>query len=400
MIIRWLWTLLLVSALIACEHKNNTPIKIGVLHSQTGAMAFNERNLVDAVMLAAEQINAAGGVLGRPLQLIVVDGASDWDRFAAEAERLIEKDKVAVIFACWTSSCRKAVKPVVEKHRHLFFYPLQYEGLEQSPNIVYTGAAPNQQIIPSVHWALENIGKRVYLVGSDYVFPHTANMIIKDLLKNYHLEVLGEFYLPLASMDIAPVMAEIDKLKPDLIINTINGDSNIAFFKALQSVSKTTVLSYSIAEPEVKLIGVELMAGHYAAWNYFQSIPSKENIEFVSVFKQRFGEERVISDPMVAAYTGVYLWAQAVEAAASFDPENVRTVLGHQSLKAPEGIVSIDAVNQHLWKTVRIGRVRKDGQFDIVWSSGAPVRPMPFPSYLSKNEWLQRVDALKQMMQR
>lgn len=395
MIFRWIWSVLLISTLVACDNKNNQTIKIGVLHSLTGTMAFSERNLVDAVTLAVEQINAAGGVLGRPLQTIVVDGKSDWDLFAIEADQLINKDKVSVIFGCWTSACRKAVKPVIERNEHLLFYPVQYEGLEQSPNIIYTGAAPNQQIIPSVHWALENIGKRVYLVGSDYVFPRTANMIIKDLLKNNHLKVLGEHYLPLGSTDVTTAISEIQQLKPDLIINTINGDSNIAFFKALKVLDKTAVLSYSVAEPEVMLIGAELMTGHYAVWNYFQSIPSNANMKFVNAFKQRFGNDRVISDPMAAAYTGVYLWSQAVESAASIAPKNVTAVLGNQSLKAPEGIVSIDSATQHLWKTVRIGRINTNGQFDIVWSSGTPVRPMPFPSYLSKDEWLKRVDMIQ-----
>lgn len=197
------------------------------------SLASSEGDLVDTVKLAVNQINEAGGVLGRSLKAVVVDGASNWRRFAQEAERLITKDKVPVIFGCWTSACRKAVKPVFEKYNHLLFYPLQYEGLEQSPNIVYTGAAPNQQIVPSVLWALENIGKRVYLTGSDSIFPRTANMIIKDLLANYKIELLGEHYLPPGSTDVSAVTEEIKRLQPDLIFNTIHGDSNIAFFKAI-----------------------------------------------------------------------------------------------------------------------------------------------------------------------
>ena len=392
---RWIALLLLTGVLIACDHESNTPIKVGVLHSLTGTMAFSERGLVDAATLAIEQINAAGGLLGRPLQPVVVDGASNWGRFALEAERLINNIKVPVIFGCWTSACRKAVKPVVEEYNHLLFYPVQYEGLEQSPNIIYTGASPNQQIIPSVHWALENIGKRVLLVGSDYIFPRTANMMIKDLLKVNQIKPLGEYYLPLGTTDVTTVINEINRLKPDLILNTINGDTNIAFFKGLQKLDKTVVLSYSIAEPEVQHIGKELMTGHYAAWNYFQSIESAENKKFVNAFRQRFGQDRLISDPMEATYIGILLWAQAVTIANTVDPNAVRIKLNRQSLAAPGGIVVIDSSSQHLWKTVRIGRINTEGQFDIVWSSENPVRPYPFPSYHSKGDWLKRLETLR-----
>lgn len=395
MILKTIEILLLSSILISCDYKEKDPINIGVLHSLTGTMAFSERDLVDAVTLAVEQINASGGVLDRPLKMVVADGASDWRRFSSEADWLISKEHVPVIFGCWTSACRKAVKLVVEKHNNLLFYPLQHEGLEQSPNIVYTGAAPNQQIVPSIQWALENLGKRVYLVGSGYIFPRTANMIIKDLLNQYQIKVLGESYLPLGSTNVETVINDIRKLNPDLILNTINGDTNIAFFTALQELDKTTVLSYSIAEPEVKRIGTELLVGHYAIWNYFQSISDAENVKFVAAFKQRFGQDRLVNDPMAAAYTGVYLWAQSVRTAGSTAPVNVRAVLGQQSLKAPEGIVSIDATSQHLWRTVRIGRVQENGQFKIVWSTETPVRPVPFPSYRSKDEWLKRIDTIK-----
>ncbi len=393
-ILQWIRLMLIISIVVSCDYKKE-PIKIGVLHSLTGTMSFSERDLVDAVTLAVEQINASGGVLDRPLKMVVADGASNWGHFASEADRLLSEEHVPVIFGCWTSACRKAVKPVVEKHNNLLFYPLQYEGLEQSPNIVYTGAAPNQQIVPSIQWALENLGKRVYLVGSDYIFPYAANMIIKDLLKQHQVEPLGESYLPLGSTNIATVISEIRKLKPDLILNTINGDTNIAFFSALQPLDKIKVLSYSIAEPEVKRIGIELLVGHYAAWNYFQSINSADNLKFVAAFKQRFGQDRLVNDPMEAAYTGVYLWAQSARTAGSVAPTNIRSVLGQQSLKAPEGIVSIDATSQHLWRTVRIGQVQENGQFKIVWSTETPVRPVPFPSYRSKDEWIERLDAVK-----
>jgi len=391
--------LLAISVLIwllsACNYSELPPIKVGILHSLTGTMAISERALVDALMLAIEEVNTAGGVLGRKLQPIVVDGESNWDQFAVRAEDLITQQQVSVIFGCWTSACRKAVKPVMEKYDHLLFYPLQYEGMEQSPNIVYTGAAPNQQIIPSVHWALENIGKDVYLVGSDYVFPRTANLIIKDLLENRNIKPLGEMYLPLGSSDVGPVIDDILLKNPSLIINTINGDSNTAFFQALPKDNNMVVLSYSLAEAEVESIGAHLLQGHYAAWNYFQSIKSPENIKFVKNFKNKFGQHRVIDDPMEAAYSGVHLWVQAVKSAGTVVPRQVITALGYQSMQAPHGVISIDKQSQHLWKTVRIGQVMSNGQFEIVWSSGTSVRPAPFPSSHSKQEWLNRIEAIQ-----
>ncbi len=384
----------LLVALVACDTKQDTKVKIGVLHSMTGTMSFSERDLVDVISLAIKEINFDGGLLGKEIELVLADGASDPNKFATEADRLIIENKVAVIFGCWTSSCRKSVKPVIERHHHLMFYPLQYEGLEQSPNIIYTGATPNQQIIPSIHWALENIGKRVYLVGSDYIFPRAANMIIKDQLKSRGITPLGETYLPLGSSDLTQTLKEIAELKPDLVVNTINGDSNIAFFKGMNALNKVKVLSYSIGEPEVRAIGIGLVEGHYAAWNYFQSIDSDENRRFIDAFKLEFGADRVVNDPMEATYIGVKLWAQAVRSAGTFEPLRIRSTLANQSLNAPHGVVSVEAETQHLWKTVRIGQVRGDGQFEVVWSSESPIRPSPFPTYHKKQEWLKRVREL------
>ena len=386
----------LLVALVACDTKQDTKVKIGILHSMTGTMSFSERDLVDVIYLAIKEINLDGGLLGKELEPVLADGASDPNKFATEADRLIIENKVAVIFGCWTSSCRKSVKPVIERHHHLMFYPLQYEGLEQSPNIIYTGATPNQQIIPSIHWALENIGKRVYLVGSDYIFPRAANMIIKDQLKSRGITPLGETYLPLGSSDLTQTLKEITELKPDLVVNTINGDSNIAFFKGMNALNKVKVLSYSIGEPEVRAIGIGLVEGHYAAWNYFQSIESDDNRRFIEAFKLEFGADRVVNDPMEATYIGVKLWAQAVRSAGTFEPLRIRSTLANQSLNAPHGVVSVEAKTQHLWKTVRIGQVRGDGQFEVVWSSESPIRPSPFPTYHKKQEWLKRVRELTQ----
>lgn len=368
------------------------PIKVGVLHSLTGTMAISETSVRDATLLAVEELNAAGGVLGRRIEAVVADGRSDWPVFAHEAERLIVEEHVAAVFGCWTSASRKTVKPVFERLHGLLFYPVQYEGLEQSPNIVYTGAAPNQQIIPAVKWSFDHLGKRFFLVGSDNVFPRTANAIIKAQVTALGGEIAGEAYLRLGDLNAEKIVQKIVEARPEVILNTINGDSNVAFFEALQqagvSPEKIPVLSFSIAENELQHMDAKTMVGDYAAWNYFQSVQSPENLRFVAAFRARFGRHRVTSDPMEAAYVGVYLWAHAVTAAGTTEVSAVRRALKNQSLAAPEGIVSIDPETQHTWKTVRVGKIGPDGrQFEIVWSSEKPIRPLPYPAFRSKPEW-------------
>lgn len=378
------------------SYKPQQPIRIGVLHSLTGTMAVSERPLVDAVQLAVTEINLAGGVLGRPLEMVVADGQSDAKVFAHEAERLITQEKVSVLFGCWTSASRKAVKPIMEKYRHLLFYPLQYEGLEQSPNIIYTGSAPNQQIIPGTHWALEKLGKRVYLLGSDYVFPRTANRIIRDIVRVAGGLVLAERYLPLGSSDMEASVKEIQQLKPDVILNTINGDSNFNFFQALQATDAKNIpiLSFSISEAELTNYPELSLNSHYAVWSYFQSIATANNRRFVADYQRLFGTQRVTGDPIEAAYVGVNLWAQAAKDVGSVEPERVNNAVLLQSFDAPSGIISVDKATRHVWKKVRIGKMEPDGQFKELQASPYPVRPEPFPSYRSNAEWQQVVNEI------
>jgi urea transport system substrate-binding protein len=354
-------------------------------------MAISEKSVADATLLAIEQINDEGGLLGRRIEPVVADGRSDWRRFADEANRLIAEEKVSVVFGCWTSASRKTVKPVFEKHNHLLFYPVQYEGLEQSPNIVYTGAAPNQQIIPAVKWCFDHLGTKFFLVGSDYVFPRTANAIIRDQLGAIRGQVLGEEYVVLGSTDVEAIVRRISESRPDVILNTINGDTNVAFFKMLRGAGVTPdripTMSFSIAEDELRTLGGRHMVGDYACWNYFQSVDTEQNERFVKSFRERYGADRVTDDPMEAAYFGVHLWAQAVREAGTDDVQEVRKAIPNQTFQAPEGIVYIDAENNHTWKTVRIGKIREEGQFEIVWSSQQPVRPVPYPVYRSASEW-------------
>lgn len=368
-----------------------TPIKIGILHSLSGTMAVSERSVADATQLAVEELNRRGGVLGRKVQTIRIDGQSNWAVFAREAENLIVNHDVSAVFGCWTSACRKTVKPVFERLDNVLFYPVQYEGLEQSPNIIYTGAAPNQQIIPATKWTIDNIGKRIYLVGSDYVFPRTAHAIIRTQVAALNGQIVGEAYVPLGGVEFADILADIKKQKPDIIFNTINGDSNLAFYKQLRvSGIKSTdipVMSFSLAESEVQEIGPKVVEGDYAARNYFQSIRSKQNRDFVAKYRARFGKNKVTTAPMEAAYFGVFMWAQAVEESGSTHYRGFRDALLGQTLNAPSGIVYIDPNTQHTWRTVLIGKVRDDGNFTLIWDSGRPVRPVPYPAFLPKDKW-------------
>jgi urea transport system substrate-binding protein len=366
-------------------------IKIGILHSLSGTMAISEKSVVDAEKLAIKEINAAGGVLGKQIEAIVEDGASNWDTFREKATKLIDQDKVAVVFGCWTSASRKNVKPVFESKDHMLWYPVQYEGQECSKNIFYTGAAPNQQIEPSVDWLLKNKGKDFFLVGSDYVFPRTANTIIKSQLEALGGKTVGEDYLPLGNTEVTPIITKIKQALPNggVIYNTLNGDSNVAFFKQLKGAGLTPdkypSMSVSIAEEEVKAIGVEYLKGHYAAWNYFQTVDTPANKKFVEAFKKEYGAERVTNDPMEAAYIAVYLWKQSVEKAGSPDLAKVRAAAYGQTIDAPEGKVTVNA-NHHISKIVRIGEVRDDGLFDIVYATPAPVEPVPWNQFVKETK--------------
>ena len=362
-------------------------IKVGILHSLSGTMAISETTVVEAEQLAIKEINAAGGVLGMQIEAIIEDGASDWPTFAEKATKLIDQDQVATVFGCWTSASRKAVLPVFESKNHMLWYPLQYEGQECSKNIFYTGAAPNQQIEPAVDWLLENKGTQFFLVGSDYVFPRTANTIIKEQLAAKGGETVGEDYLPLGSTEVTPIITKIRQALPNggVIFNSLNGDSNVAFFKQLQGAGLTPeqypVMSVSIAEEEVRQIGKEFLLGHYAAWNYYQTVESPENEKWVADFKAEYGEDRVTNDPMESAYIMVYLWKQAVEAAGTTELEAVRAAAIGQEFAAPQGPVKMN-VNHHISKTVRIGEVRDDGLFDIVWATDGPLDPLPWNQFV------------------
>jgi urea transport system substrate-binding protein len=367
------------------------PVKIGVLHSMSGTMANSEAVVVDAVLFAIDEVNRDGGVLGRAVKPVVADGRSDWPTFAREAERLILQDKVCTVFGCWTSASRKTVKPIFESHDHLLVYPLQFEGLETSPSIIYMGAAPNQQILPALQWAMRSLNKkRFFLVGSDYVFPRAANAIIKDQLQSAGMEVVGEEYVLLGSQKLEAIVDAITNAKPDMILNTTNGDSNTAFFRALRAagVTPTTIptLSFSVGEQELRSLNLAELEGDYAAWTYFQSVTGAHNEDFVRRFHEKY-PQRSISDPMETAYVGVKLWAQAVNEAQSLDPKKIRRAMLNQRMQGPGGEVRVDPDTQYCYRTPRIGQIQADGQFKVVWTAPEPLPPEPYPNSRTAEVW-------------
>ncbi|MFB7248348.1 urea ABC transporter substrate-binding protein [Streptomyces populi] len=363
-------------------------VKVGLLNSLSGTMAISEVTVHNALLLAVKEINASGGVLGKKLEPVSQDGASDWPTFAEKAETLIKDDKVVATFGCWTSASRKAVKPVFERYKSLLFYPVQYEGLEQSPYIFYTGATTNQQIVPALDYLKKRGLTKLYLVGSDYVFPRTANKIIKAYAKANGMHVVGEDYAPLGSTEFGTIVNKVKDAGADAVFNTLNGDSNVAFFKEYKSAGLTAkslpVLSVSIAEEEVKSIGTQYLDGQLTAWNYYETTPGAANTKFVAAYQAAYGKGKPTSDPMEAAYISLYLWKAMVEKAGSFDVTKVKAASDGIELDAPEGKVTVDGATQHVYKTARIGKVGSDGLITEVWNSGKPVKPDP---YLKGYSW-------------
>ncbi|MGH9450557.1 MAG: urea ABC transporter substrate-binding protein [Terriglobia bacterium] len=357
-------------------------VKVGVLQSLTGTMAISEVTVKNATLLAIDQLNASGGVLGKRIDPVVEDGASDPAIFSQKAQKLIQQDKVVTVFGGWTSASRKAMLPVFERFHSLLWYPVQFEGNECSPNIMYSGAQPNQQILPALDWAFEKGYKRIFLLGSDYVFPRTANLILKKHIIQRGGVVAGEEYVPLGGADFSSVITKIKIARPDVIFNTLNGDSNVSFFKQIVAAgmppSKMPVMSFSIAEQEAKAMGTGLVAGSYAAWNYFESLNNPLNNKFVAAYRARFGANAAVDDPMAHGYIDVLMWAAAARKAKSFDPQAVRKAaveLGWDN--SVMGRIQF-ADNQSLYQTAYVGQLQPDGEFKILWQSKGPLRPEPY----------------------
>jgi len=395
-----------VSALPAFAQSGDT-IKVGVLHSLSGTMAISETVLKDTVLMAIEEINAKGGVLGKKLEPVVVDPASNWPLFAEKTKQLLTQDKVAVMFGCWTSVSRKSVLPVVEELNGLLFYPVQYEGEELSKNVFYTGAAPNQQAIPAVEYLMSKEGggaKRFVLLGTDYVYPRTTNKILRSFLKSKGVKDsdIDEKYTPFGHSDYQTIVADIKKFSAGgktAVISTINGDSNVPFYKELGNAGlkakDVPVVAFSVGEEELRGVDTKPLVGHLAAWNYFQSVKNPTNDEFTKKWatyakaKNIAGhkDKALTNDPMEATYIGVYMWKQAVEKAKSTDVDKVIAAMAGQTFKAPSGFTAkMDEKNHHLHKPVFIGEVKADGQFNVVWKTPGPVKAKPWSPYIEGND--------------
>ena len=363
-------------------------VTVGILHSVTGTMAISESGSVEAEKLAIKQINDMGGVLGRKIEIIQEDGASDWPTFAEKARKLLVNDKVAAVMGCWTSASRKAVLPVFEKENGMLYYPTFYEGLEQSKNVIYTGQEATQQILAGLDWVAKEKGaKTFYLIGSDYIWPRTSNKIARKHIENVlGGKVVGEEYYPLGHTQFNSVINKIKLRKPDVIYAIVVGGSNVAFYKQLKAAGidlasdKWTLLTISVTEDEILGIGGENIEGAYAAMKYFQSLPNPNNQAFVKAFKEMWGDEIVIGDVTQAAYLGPWLWKAAVEKAGSFDIPKIREASpGIELETAPEGYVRIHE-NHHLWSKTRIGLAKEDGQYEVVYETDELMEPDPFPA--------------------
>jgi urea transport system substrate-binding protein len=386
----------------AAKAADTGPIKVGILHSLSGTMAISETSLKDVALMTIDEINEKGGLLGRKLEPVVVDPASNWPLFAEKARELLTKDKVAVTFGCWTSVSRKSVLPVYEELNGLLFYPVQYEGEESSFNVFYTGAAPNQQAIPAVEYLMGKEGgeaKRFVLLGTDYVYPRTTNKILRYFLQSKGVAEadIMEKYTPFGHTDYQTIIAEVKKFsagKRTAVVSTINGDSNVPFYKELGNqgvkAEDIPVVAFSVGEEELRGIDTTPLVGQLAAWNYFMSIDTPENKEFIAkwmayVKKNNLpgGDKRVTNDPMEATYIGIKQWAQAVTQAGTTDVDAVRQAVAGQTVKAPSGFdIKMDEKNHHLHKPVFIGEVQANGQFQIVWKTEGPVRAMPWSPFV------------------
>jgi urea transport system substrate-binding protein len=382
-------------------------VKVGILHSLSGTMAISETVLKDVALMAIDEINASGGVMGQKIEAVVVDPASNWPLFAEKARQLITQDKVAVVFGCWTSVSRKSVLPVFEELNGLLFYPVQYEGEELSKNVFYTGAAPNQQAIPAVEYLMSKEGggaKRFVLLGTDYVYPRTTNKILRAFLKSKGIadKDIDEKYTPFGHSDYQTIVADVKKFAgggKTAVISTINGDSNVPFYKELgnQGLKATDVpvVAFSVGEEELRGVDTKPLVGHLAAWNYFMSVKNPTNDEFTKKWaayakaKNIAGhkDKPLTNDPMEATYIGVHMWKQAVEKAKSFDTDKVVVAMAGQTFKAPSGfIATMDAKNHHLHKPVFIGEVKGDGQFSVVWKTPGPIKAKPWSPYIPGND--------------
>ena len=376
------------------------PIRVGLIHSQSGYLAISEKSLLDAEMLAIEEINAAGGVNNRRVVWSSPDCRSDPEVFASRARELIEKEHVEALFGTWTSESRKAVLPILDEKSSLLFFPGNFEGIERSERVIYAGGAANQSVLPAVRWAYDNLkARRFFVIGLEEVWSRTCAEIAMDAMKCAGAELAGESFMPGLGPNIDASIQAIQQVKPDVILNFLVGDSNPAFYSAYRraglSPDRTPVIAFGFGEDESRRFVNADIAGHYAAWNYFQSIDRPKNLEFVRKFRQRFGESRLIGDSMVAAYNSIHLWARAANEVGSAQPTAVEGGLVRQSRDAPDGVITIDPATNTAWRPFHLARIQADGQFVVVYSIIKPVRPVIFVATRSARDWTAFLASLK-----
>ena len=392
------WQPLAVVAFL--QRQTLAPIRIGLLHSQTGLLSLSEKSLLDAEILAIEEINAQGGIKNRQIVWRSPDCKSDAKSFAAEARRLLETEQVTTLFGCWTSESRKAVLPVLDEFSSLLFFPGNFEGIERSPRVIYAGGIANQSILPAVRWAYDSLkARKFFVVGLEEVWSRCSSEIGKDGVKAAGGEMVGERYTVPMTPAVDAIVEAIRQAKPDVVLNFMYGDANLAFYATMRRAGmppdKLPVIAFGFAEDEARRFPQADVVGQYAAWNYFQSVERPENRDFVRRFRARWGENRVVGDPMVAAYNSIKFWAQA---ASEVDPTNSAAMtanLARQSMDAPDGIVTVDGETQAFWRPFHLGRLLGNGQFEIVWSIEKPIRPVLFVGTRTSDQWRSFLEYLK-----
>lgn len=408
---RWVWILgtsgvgLALAALIALavgwqpwavlemvQNRNLPPIRIGLIHSLSGSLALSEKSILDAEIMAIDEINAAGGINHRRVVYSAPDCRSEATVFAAEARRLLDQEKVSALFGCWTSESRKAVVPVLDEFRSLLFFPGNFEGLERSARVIYAGGAANQSVLPAVRWAYDVLhSRKFYVVGLEEVWSRSSSEIAKDAVKATGSEVIGESYTQAQTPAIDAIVAAIQQAKPDMILNFLYGDSNLAFYSAMHRAGlmadKQPMIAFGFAEDESRRFQQSDIVNQYAAWNYFQSVERPANKAFVERFHAKYDKNRVVGDPMIAAYNSIKFWARS---ATEVGPENIAALTANllrQSMDAPDGIVTIDRDSQAVWRPFHVGRLLSSGQFQIVWSIDKPIRPVIYVGTRTLDQW-------------
>lgn len=382
--------LIYISVFILFKPFNREPINVGILFPTTGTLAGSGQPVANATLLAIDEINQAGGVRGRKIKPFIYSSTNLQQNETFVNEMILDK-KVAVIFGCWTSSCRKTIKSTIEKNNNLLIYPTQYEGIEESPNIIYLGSLPNQQLVPAVSWSIQRGARKFYIVGSDYIYPRVANEILAQEIRNQGGEVLNTQYLPLGSTDASKVVADIVEKNPQVIFNTINGDTNVAFFQELNTQtrnrSRPQVISTSMVETDINKIGKQNMIGDLFSWTYYMGLQNAPNQKFLQAYKSKYGNIDNLNEAAVNSYAGVYLWKQAAERLNNIAPTYVGSMMLRTSIGSPGGIIYIDPITHNAWRSIMLTQINKNAQYQTVWASSQPVQPIVYPEFKTRAEW-------------